>query len=414
MFFRCFTFGIGSGASTALVEGLARAGNGTAEFVKEGERLQPKVIRSLKRALQPAVTDVSVEFKVPSEFTPTQSPHNLPPVFSGEKMVVYGILKPKGTPKSKVVSGTAVLKGKLLGKPVKHSVAFTFNPTSETSPLLPTVHHLAAKALIKDWQNDNRSKQDIVKLSIESSVISFHTAFIAVDEENSEPISGAMKTWDVQARYSGAARFRGGRKGGMMLRCSALTGGAMVNRKKGKSAVMAAPKAQMFFAEESSKSARRKTPVKKANVDKFATPTKMQVEDTLLDYDEDSESDESATLGGFIKSATPSTGVSGPTSLSSFVDAQQANGSWKLDAQLAHHLAKSLKEIKDSCPTECKGDVATLWATVLVLSLLRKKYASQQDEWELVGMKAKSWVKKQAIPSGVTLQDFYTAAEKIV
>ncbi len=40
---RCFTFGIGSGASTALVEGLARAGNGSAEFVKEGERLQPKV-----------------------------------------------------------------------------------------------------------------------------------------------------------------------------------------------------------------------------------------------------------------------------------------------------------------------------------------------------------------------------------
>ena len=34
---RCFTFGIGSGASTALVEGLAQAGNGAAEFVKEGE-----------------------------------------------------------------------------------------------------------------------------------------------------------------------------------------------------------------------------------------------------------------------------------------------------------------------------------------------------------------------------------------
>ena len=40
---RCFTFGIGSGASSALVEGLAQAGNGTAEFVKEGERMQPKV-----------------------------------------------------------------------------------------------------------------------------------------------------------------------------------------------------------------------------------------------------------------------------------------------------------------------------------------------------------------------------------
>ena len=39
-----FTFGIGSGASTALVKGLAKTGNGTAEFIKEGERLQPKVL----------------------------------------------------------------------------------------------------------------------------------------------------------------------------------------------------------------------------------------------------------------------------------------------------------------------------------------------------------------------------------
>ena len=42
-FCRCFTFGIGSGASTALIDGLAKAGNGAAEFVKEGERMQPKV-----------------------------------------------------------------------------------------------------------------------------------------------------------------------------------------------------------------------------------------------------------------------------------------------------------------------------------------------------------------------------------
>ena len=49
--YRCFTFGIGSGASTALVEGLARAGSGSAEFVKEGERLQPKVFDLSRRSL---------------------------------------------------------------------------------------------------------------------------------------------------------------------------------------------------------------------------------------------------------------------------------------------------------------------------------------------------------------------------
>ena len=42
-FCRCFSFGIGSGASTHLVRGIAEAGRGTAEFVTRGERMQPKV-----------------------------------------------------------------------------------------------------------------------------------------------------------------------------------------------------------------------------------------------------------------------------------------------------------------------------------------------------------------------------------
>ena len=41
--FRMFSFGIGTGASTALVRGVARAGKGIADFVIGKERLQAKV-----------------------------------------------------------------------------------------------------------------------------------------------------------------------------------------------------------------------------------------------------------------------------------------------------------------------------------------------------------------------------------
>lgn len=43
---RCFTFGIGQKACRRLVQGLARVSKGTAEFLTEGERLQPKVLIS--------------------------------------------------------------------------------------------------------------------------------------------------------------------------------------------------------------------------------------------------------------------------------------------------------------------------------------------------------------------------------
>ena len=45
---RCFAIGIGSGVSTELVDGIARAGRGAAEYVLENERLQTKVSLVLK------------------------------------------------------------------------------------------------------------------------------------------------------------------------------------------------------------------------------------------------------------------------------------------------------------------------------------------------------------------------------
>ncbi len=48
--------GLGSSASHHLVEGMARAGNGTALFASLEERLEKKVMQQLQDALQPALT----------------------------------------------------------------------------------------------------------------------------------------------------------------------------------------------------------------------------------------------------------------------------------------------------------------------------------------------------------------------
>jgi hypothetical protein len=60
---RVFSLGIGSGASTSLIEGIARAGNGFAQTVADNEKMDKKVVRMLRGALYPHITDYSLDIK---------------------------------------------------------------------------------------------------------------------------------------------------------------------------------------------------------------------------------------------------------------------------------------------------------------------------------------------------------------
>ncbi|KAI0390159.1 von Willebrand factor type A domain-containing protein [Xylariaceae sp. FL0594] len=64
---RFFSLGIGSRVSTALVEGIAAAGNGLSQFVAEGEKMNAKMVRLLKAALSPHISNYSLEVKYRQE-----------------------------------------------------------------------------------------------------------------------------------------------------------------------------------------------------------------------------------------------------------------------------------------------------------------------------------------------------------
>ena len=390
-----------------------------------------------------------MEFKVPGDFVIQQSPQNLPPVYNGEKMVVYGVLTPKGSPQDREITGKAILKGQILGKKMEHSVPFTFNPATSSHPSLLTIHHLAAKALIKDWQEQGKSKEEIVKLSVDSSVISSHTAFIAVDEENSEPISGAMKTWDVQAQrvYSDGPSAlmssnidriltRGCQLDDLNEKSAELNASAVSFSKFAKRKKAGFSFGSLFsgFTGRFSKSESSQPALNRSDSSVDPDPVDELLEessrdsyyrsdsyaDKELDIDDLEEEDESMQVVCHRvvpkprKSQASSTTNTAPFTLTSLIMAQQADGSWKLDTTLTQLLAKSQKDIEDACPVKCNNDLVVIWATVLILTLLKRKYSSQQDEWELIAMKAESWVKKQVLPSGVTVKDLYTAAGLLV
>lgn len=64
---RVFALGIGADVSHTLVEGVARAGNGFAQFVAENEDIDPKVIRMLKAALYGHTDNYTLEVNYKDE-----------------------------------------------------------------------------------------------------------------------------------------------------------------------------------------------------------------------------------------------------------------------------------------------------------------------------------------------------------
>ena len=333
-------------------------------------------------------------------------------LFSGDKAVVYGILKGPSELMSPV-DCTASLKGQIRDQPVEYSIPFEVPGNSPSFPI-PIIHHLASKALIKDWAQDGGNKKsEIVKLSIESSVVSSHTAFVAIDENN-QPVKGAMKTWDITAPIlEDCFSF-----------CSAPTQSYQMAMAYSASPVMACvPNNEVMACCSFDVDEDGAVPILESMDMMQDTYFCMQKEEEEFDdrcmRKEEEEFDDRCVEKEEKKyESAPASGPGrigrGTDSLSSLISLQQADGSWKLDDVIAKVLSKSLKELRDACPVKCDGGVSTTWATVICCVYLELKHPSQKDEWELIAMKAELWLDGQSLPAGADLNKMKDAARKLV
>ncbi|XP_074446826.1 von Willebrand factor A domain-containing protein 5B2 isoform X1 [Larus michahellis] len=89
---RCFSFGMGPRACRRLLKGMAKVSRGRAEFLSPTERLQPKLIKSLKKAIEPAISDITIDWYVPDSMEALLSPTELPALYPGDRLVSYCIL----------------------------------------------------------------------------------------------------------------------------------------------------------------------------------------------------------------------------------------------------------------------------------------------------------------------------------
>ncbi|XP_046842406.1 von Willebrand factor A domain-containing protein 5A-like isoform X2 [Xenia sp. Carnegie-2017] len=446
---RCFSFGIGSGASTTLVKGIAQAGKGAAEFIVSGERMQPKVIRSLKKAMQPSVTDVQISVTVSNNITVNVVPkEKLPPIFIGECLIVYAILHDK-SPSSSPQEGKILLSGDLLGAKVEHKLKFPIKPAvkKETASQVSTIHHLAAKKLIKELELDGGKKAEIIQLSCDSNVISSQTAFIAIDQDRKQAVKGRLHSWDLIPREEKLWRVRwksrwacaGARRSARSVEDSYISRPMKMSRYK-------PPEPTLLLTPTLCKPPEptllpTMTIYKPPEPTLLPTPTIYKPpEPTLLPTMTIYKPPE-PTFTKMCESATAGQSLVGANNffwgfhddgleyqslgnvkhdrdssnpLSQIINLQLANGAWELTSELSNMVGKSVKDLKDACPVSFNGNMMTIWATCIVLAYLDLQLSTVKDEWELVGMKAKSWLMMQVLPQGCSYEDLHEKANQFL
>nr|XP_058965540.1 von Willebrand factor A domain-containing protein 5A-like [Pocillopora verrucosa] len=438
---RCFTFGIGAGASTALVKGVARVGKGTAEFVTAKEdRLQAKVIKTLKRARQPVITNVSMTWKLDKGWTVQQIPSSLPPLFSGDRLVVYGVLKASGNKKN----GSGVNEVRLTGNAenddeVDHIIQFA-SPATEDSWDTEArteegilLHQLAAKNSIQEKQDDvsesgdsgprsEKAKSYVISISKSANVVSKLTSFVAVDKDSREPVSGPLKKQvvNLESMQLGMKLALSGPQN-FCLAANVTGGGKAFGRPPPPPSGAVSAQSKGFFSSLFGGSLKKGKGEKAAHSHAALKSVCLAAPEAKVEGESGSYmalSSSNMQIGSY--SALPVSAHSqkkkGSQSALSVISLQKASGSWDLTDQLVSLCDASRSDLIKGCLKEIAADTAEgarLWATALALVLLMGKYSDQKDEWEMIAEKGRKWLKKN-LPGSLTLDQVLESAATAV
>ncbi|KAM5222619.1 von Willebrand factor A domain-containing protein 5A isoform 2-T9 [Hipposideros larvatus] len=342
---RCFSFGIGEGASTSLIKGIARVSGGASEFITGKERMQAKALRALKRALQPVVEDVSLSWDLPPGLSAKMLSPEQTVIFRGQRLIIYAQLTGMMPPAE--ATGEVCLKYTLQGKSFENKVTYSLQPKSDANL---TIHRLAAKSFLqtKDMgfrETPANDKKDVLKVSIECGVISSHTAFIAINKDLNKPVQGPLVRRDIPRP---------------ILLCA--------------SAMM--PRGGVYTTSSSS-------------YRPASRPTRSTPCYSSKSYRQNCYDPHMSTISKSLYSL-----VFGDNHLVQLISLQKADGSWDLNEGLAMVLGMNLEDILAALPIQ-DGD-SSGWATVLAVLWLHTNGKDMKCEWELLERKAVAWIHMHA------------------
>ncbi|XP_014821626.1 PREDICTED: poly [ADP-ribose] polymerase 4 isoform X2 [Calidris pugnax] len=192
---RLFTCGVGSTANRHMLRSLSQYGAGAFEYfdLKSKCNWETKIQSQVSRILSPGCSSVSIkwqQFNIDAP-EPMQAPAQIQSLFNNERLLVYGFI-----PHCTQATLRAIINDQEL-----QTVVSTTELQKTTGTVL---HKLAARAFINDYEDgilhENETEHEmkkqtlknmIIQLSLENSIISQFTSFVAVEKRDASETCSA-------------------------------------------------------------------------------------------------------------------------------------------------------------------------------------------------------------------------------
>ncbi|MHC4416459.1 MAG: VIT domain-containing protein [Planctomycetota bacterium] len=181
---RVFCFGIGNSVNRYLIDGMARAGRGEAEFVLLESDADEAVERFTRRVETPVLTDIALDFSEGLEVVDLlPTPDAVPDLFDAKPLVIHGRYATPG-------KGTLTIKGRTGAGPYERTIELDL-PAHETEhDVIATVW---ARARVEDLLTPHLKavqqgaapdavRQQVIALGEVFQIMTQYTSFVAVEK----------------------------------------------------------------------------------------------------------------------------------------------------------------------------------------------------------------------------------------
>jgi Ca-activated chloride channel family protein len=179
---RVFSFGIGTAVNRFLLDKMAEAGRGEAEYVLNAEEAPTAADRFYERVHTPVLTDISIDWHglpVTDVF-----PQKALDLFTAKPLVLTGRY-------SQPAQGMITLRGKRAGKPFEREIKVNLPLNSDANQALAQLwaRKKIDDVMSSDWlgiQQGNpnaKVKDTITQLGLDYRLMTQYTSFVAVEEQ---------------------------------------------------------------------------------------------------------------------------------------------------------------------------------------------------------------------------------------